>query len=1250
MKVKLSAMGAALAVVASLASAQTINRYTENQAGTALLPLGYPVPIPVASLTPVDGFRDYASIDARLRGLDLDSDQLQGVDVGTTRAGRTIRAYVVSDADGVDVEGRAEAAFFINSGIHAREWGTPEISTYMIERMVAGAQDQALVRYLLDNTRLVIVPVLNVDGFQQTQRFPDQAIIGADPRQPNVWPRDGRMRRKNMLGADENLSSFGDHLQGVDLNRNHPPFWGTTSSGGTLTNMQDLTYRGAAAQSEPETQAMLSAAQLAPVSRLRLGIDVHSFSQVFFSSNTSRSRLNSIQLNLLQTLGLHHGFQPTATGEANGRFYTDVPDPPNSGIGTLAEYFAYTWLVPAWTLEIEPVNSGAEYGGTGISHSGFVLPNSQVRRVREAWAETHLVAFYIMAGPAHLARIRLRSAATGDLLLERRWQYNPQSQQRELIVQQSGPLLAGQDVLLELSFSKPMRRRTDQGVGVFPGVNNISVEPRLTLLGANGARTAIDTQSGSWGGAETRLRYNDDTFVQPMTLPANTGEIRVEVDVQDLAGRNLDSQPATPVDWVAGAWSNLEDASGATGDIGGADSGGVSFSASSTVPPTAMTLESAAEIVGEGDQLRLSIHRPAASAQGQVLLRGQLEGGTAVELSWADGESGSKSLRLPVADDAAVQGDRDLAYSVVALVAGQEQAFVSGTVRVLDNDRAGRAVMRARDDAYAALGSLVATTASQRELVADGGRDYRGPSNLLTVCQQFEFQAPLRVFGNRSRWLPGASACTVSQLSGAGQVELRDMVLDGRREPTQRIPLLQGNDASLSLHRVLMQQTEGYAVSTTGPLQMSASAVLDSQLDAAGRGSPFGLIDAGQTQVSASSIFDISLGQAQLLQDSLFRFNAGQSAISNLSTAGGIADDFRIRGTTTLSRSLHLSEPVPVLGPMPICGGVQSGGFNVALTSHCFQPTASDRVGVGVGNPPRAGADLAYKPPVGQAIDIGGECGPIDQRGAPRPQSATPGGVALCDAGAVELGVNPWRGFWIPTRSGHGIDLQTRDNVLFLLWYTYNDQGQPTAYQAAAPLTGPSWSARLRLANRNMQSGAITLTEVGDISIDFSSDTAAQLRWKFDARSSGGSEAITAFAFASGEPRVEVTGTWYPPTVDGYGASVSRRGEVTAIAIYYYDASGQLRWALGSADAQDASRFAMSSYTGFCPDCSNTTMPVMLSPAGSVDLHMLTPLRLRLDSNLSYPGAQGGGWQVDQLELIPLGDSVDNRDAAAALP
>ncbi|MBD8526928.1 M14 family metallopeptidase [Pseudomarimonas arenosa] len=1242
--------GALLISVAGLAGAQSVVRYTENQSGNNLRALGYPVPMPVASLTPVDGFRDYASIDARLRGLEQESDQLQGHDVGSTRAGRTVRAYVVSDPDGVDVEGRAESAFFINAGIHAREWGTPEISTYLIERMLAGAEDQALVRYLLDNSRLVIIPVLNVDGFQQTQRFPDQAIVGADPRVPSDWPRDGRMRRKNMLGVDENLNSLADHLLGVDLNRNHPPFWGTVTNGGQLTSVQDLTYRGASAQSEPETQAVLAAAELGPVSRMRLGIDVHSFSQVFFSSNTSRARLNSIQADLLATLGAHHGQQPTANGQPNGKFYGDVPDPPNRGIGVLAEYFAYTWLVPAWTLEIEPVNSGAEYGGTGVSHSGFVLPNSQVRRVREAWAESHLVAFYVMSGPAHLSRIRVRAASDGALLLERRWQYNPQTQARELLVEQSEPLLAGQEVLLELGFSKPMRQRRGGVVDVFPGVGAVSAHPALSLLGANGERIPVDTQAGFWGGAEQRLRYIDDSFVLPMTLPENVDSLQIEVQVRDMAGRNLDSNAATPVDWVSGAWSSLEDVSGVAGDVGGADRSSLILNISTTVAPVGVTQESSPTIAGEGDAMKLSFARSADSAVGAVLLRAQLDGGEGVNLSWSDGEAGPKSVLVPVADDAEMQGDRDTPFTVVAMVDGQAQPFAAGTVRVLDNERPGKIVMRARSDAFATLAGLVDVDSSSRELVADGGRDYRGPSNPLALCQQFAFEAPLVVYGNRSHWLPGDSACTVSQLSGEGLVELHDVVLDGRRENGDRIPLLLGNDAGLSLNRVILQQAEGYAISTTGALSMTGSALLDSALSAAGRTGSIALIEAAQASIDNSSSLDLGGDGAVLLQDSIFAFSGGQpSTIRSLSTAGELADEFRIRGDTLLSASLHLGEPVPVIGPLPICSGVQSGGFNIARTSHCFQPIESDLVGVAVGDTARIGADAAYKPPLAQAIDFGGECGPVDQRGAPRPQAASPGAEPKCDAGSVELGVNPWRGFWIPERSGHGIDMQTRDNILFLLWYTYNEQGLPTAYQAAAPLTGPSWSGRLKLASRDMQSGQVSLTEVGDIGIDFSSDSAARLSWKFDARSSGGSEDISAFAFAHGEPRIDITGTWFPPTLNGYGASVNRRGEVTAIAIYYYDDSGQQRWALGTSDGRDAGRFEMSSYTGFCPDCSNLTFPVRLEPAGTVDLHMLTPQRLRLDSALTYPGQQGGGWQAEGLDMIPLGDPVDNRDVAATL-
>src|SRR5690606_25599143 len=223
------ALAVALAALLPLPlGAQQLVTFTHTQGGANNRPLGYPVPVPVESLDAVDGFRGYASLHARLRALALASDDLSAHEVGSTQGhGRTVWAYRVGDPDATDHEGGPEPAFFINAGIHAREWGTQEISTWLVERMMAGAGDGGLVRWLLDTTTLVIVPVHNVDGFLQTQRYPTQALVGADPRVPGDWPRDGRMRRKNMRGVDENLQTLGDHLGGIDLNRNHPPFWNT---------------------------------------------------------------------------------------------------------------------------------------------------------------------------------------------------------------------------------------------------------------------------------------------------------------------------------------------------------------------------------------------------------------------------------------------------------------------------------------------------------------------------------------------------------------------------------------------------------------------------------------------------------------------------------------------------------------------------------------------------------------------------------------------------------------------------------------------------------------------------------------------------------------------------------------------------------------------------------------------------------------------------------------------------------------
>ena len=139
--------------LSAAAGAQQIRTFTETASEPNALVYGLPVPLPINSLTPVDGFRSYASLEARLQALALESPDLAAHDIGRSTANRVQWAYVASDEDGIDVEGRPEAAFFINATTHAREWAAPEVATGTLERLLAGASDEGIVRYVLEKTQ-----------------------------------------------------------------------------------------------------------------------------------------------------------------------------------------------------------------------------------------------------------------------------------------------------------------------------------------------------------------------------------------------------------------------------------------------------------------------------------------------------------------------------------------------------------------------------------------------------------------------------------------------------------------------------------------------------------------------------------------------------------------------------------------------------------------------------------------------------------------------------------------------------------------------------------------------------------------------------------------------------------------------------------------------------------------------------------------------------------------------------------------
>jgi len=57
--------------------------YTENDNSGNNIALGYPVPLPVDSLTPVDGFRTYNSLDLRHKQLTEQANWLTALNLGS---------------------------------------------------------------------------------------------------------------------------------------------------------------------------------------------------------------------------------------------------------------------------------------------------------------------------------------------------------------------------------------------------------------------------------------------------------------------------------------------------------------------------------------------------------------------------------------------------------------------------------------------------------------------------------------------------------------------------------------------------------------------------------------------------------------------------------------------------------------------------------------------------------------------------------------------------------------------------------------------------------------------------------------------------------------------------------------------------------------------------------------------------------------------------------------------------------------
>ncbi len=183
---------------------------------------------------------------------------------------------------------------FVLLGVHhAREWPSGELAMeFAVDLVDSYGTDERITR-LVDKSRVVVVPVVNVDGFALSRT--DGAAL--DLREADgggtvsiLGTPGNAYKRKNCRVVDgqdpvdgtcrvTSATSPGGFGIGTDLNRNYGGFWG----GPGASDMQaDPTYRGSGPFSEPEIQNVRELVSGRQVTTL---ISNHTFSNLVLRPN-----------------------------------------------------------------------------------------------------------------------------------------------------------------------------------------------------------------------------------------------------------------------------------------------------------------------------------------------------------------------------------------------------------------------------------------------------------------------------------------------------------------------------------------------------------------------------------------------------------------------------------------------------------------------------------------------------------------------------------------------------------------------------------------------------------------------------------------------------------------------------------------------------------------------------------------------------------------------------------------------------
>ena len=200
-------------------------------------------------------YRTYAEVQSELKGLvDGHPGLVRKVVFGRSHQGRELSGIEIARNVGAD-DGRP--VFFVMALHHAREW--PSLEAAMeLAHMLPQRQGEPRIANLLARERIVILPIVNPDGFVASRgAFDPGDALGQSPDVTlveSIAPPGGLFAYRRKTCSGELLASLPCELAlGVDPNRNYGSGWGGPGSSSDATSQ---TYHGPGPRSEPEVRAV----------------------------------------------------------------------------------------------------------------------------------------------------------------------------------------------------------------------------------------------------------------------------------------------------------------------------------------------------------------------------------------------------------------------------------------------------------------------------------------------------------------------------------------------------------------------------------------------------------------------------------------------------------------------------------------------------------------------------------------------------------------------------------------------------------------------------------------------------------------------------------------------------------------------------------------------------------------------------------------------------------------------------------